>query len=153
VTFVKNRQRYKFCAETFFIAVVFSLSLIGIHFVITRIFKFTNQDSLIILIPVFLISFPAIVYGYHIGFRRYSKIYHNSTHKTKIRTTKKTILELLNSSINISLIVMLTFIGLYLIIIKKSYTFGVVFSLAGAAASVPISNKLYKSLMQKNRNG
>jgi hypothetical protein len=149
---VKNRQMYKFCTETFLVALVYSLSILGIHLLITEIFNFTNQDSLIILIPVFLVSFPAIIYGYHIGFRRYYSNSTSSPHIPKESSITKTFPEILNGCINISLIIIPTFIGLYLIIIEKSYAFGVVVALLGAVFSIPVSKSLYVSLMQKSRN-
>ncbi len=151
VALVKNKQKYKFCAETFLIAIIFSLTLIGIHYAITRIFKFSNQDSLILLIPVFLVSFSAIVYGYHLGFQRYSKI-SNKSHIPHNGNKKIVLSELFNICIKISLIIIPTSIGLYLVIIKEIYAFGVVSSLLGAGISIPISKKLYESLIQKNKN-
>jgi hypothetical protein len=139
---VNNKQKYRICAETLCIVLVYSLSLIGIHYLITVAYNFTNQDSLIILIPVFLISFPAIIYGYQIGIKRFYKT-------SKIEPIKRTFFEVLNSSVLFFLITILIVIGLYLIIIERSYAFGVVVSLLGAAISIPISKKLYDSLGRK----
>jgi hypothetical protein len=139
---VNNKQKYRIYAETLCIVFVYSLSLIGIHYLITGAYNFTNQDSLIILIPVFLISFPAIIYGYQIGIKRFYKI-------SKIEPIKRTFFEVLNSSVLFFLITILIVIGLYLIIIERSYAFGVVVSLLGAAISIPISKKLYDSLGRK----
>lgn len=137
---MNSKPRYKFYIETLSVILVYSLSLVGLHLVITEIFKFTNQDSLIILIPVFLISFPSITYGYQIGIKRYYKF-------SKTERTKRTFLEVLNSYAIFSLITLLSFIGLYLILIKKSYTFGVAVSLLAAVISIPASKKLYDSLV------
>jgi hypothetical protein len=149
VTLVETKKMYKFCAETFAIAFVYSLSLLAIHIVITGVFRFTIQDSLIILIPVFLVSFPAVIYGYYIGVRRYYAISKKSPNSTKAETTNKTFLKTVKSFATISLIIIPTFIGLYLIIIEKSFFIGIVVSTLGAISSIPVSKKIYESLIQK----
>jgi ABC-type cobalt transport system substrate-binding protein len=65
------KMRRKCIAETLLVIVVYLMSLIGLHLVITRVFGFGNQDSLIILVPVILVSLPAAIYGYYVGFSRY----------------------------------------------------------------------------------
>ncbi len=135
---MKNRRKYTICGEIVLIALFFTLSLIGMHYVITGIFNFATQDSLIILVPVFLISVPTIVYGYYIGLRRHLLSSNDTQHMTKIGV--------LSSCFNISLVFVFTLIGLYLVIIEKRFAFGMVISLIGAIASVPISKKLYESL-------
>jgi len=146
---VKTKKMYKFCIETFVIAFVYSLSILAIHLVVTGLFHFSNQDSFILLIPVFLISFPAIIYGYYIGVRRYYAISNNSANSIKEGATDPTFFKTVKSFAAISLIIIPTFVGLYLIIIERIYFIGVAVSTLGAISSVPVSKKLYESLIQK----
>ena len=114
---------------------------LGIHLIITKILKFTNQDSMFILIPVFLISFPSLIYGYQIGIKRFYTFSKNAR-------TKTTFFDVLKVFAVFCLITILVFIGLYLIIIKKSYALGVAVNLLGASISIPASKKLYNSLIE-----
>jgi len=140
---------YKFCAETFVIASVYSLSMIAIHILITVIFHFSYQDSIIILIPVFLISFPALIYGYYVGVRQYCNTSGKPIDFSKEGATNKRLVAISKACMTIFLIFLTTFIGMHLIIIERNYYIGVVISTLGAVLSIPVSKNLYLSLIQK----
>lgn len=148
MTHVRNKMMYKFCAETFVIASAYSLSMIAIHILITVIFHFSYQDSIIILIPVFLISFPALIYGYYIGVRQYWSTSGKTINFSKERAVNKRLIAISKASMTIFLIFLSTFIGMHLIIIDRSYYIGVVISTLGAVLSIPVSKNLYLSLIQ-----
>ena len=146
---VKSKRIYKFCAETFILAFAYSLSILAIHLVITEILNFTYQDSLFLLIPVFIISFPAVIYGYYIGVRQYYTISKKSVNSAKKGANDDTFFKTVKSFAAISLIIIPTFSGLYLIIIERSYFIGVVVSILGAVCSIFVSKKLYELIIQK----
>jgi hypothetical protein len=146
---VKNKERNKFIAETLFVVFVYSMCLVGLHTLITRIFNFGNKDSFIILVPVFLVSFPAMIYGYYLGFRRYYRKQNDSL-KFKDNNIKSV-------SYRVLLIGFLCFVfsmilvvwGIYIIIAENSYILGVVISLFGAVIMIPVANVFYKSIKIK----
>jgi hypothetical protein len=144
VDLVNNKIVYKICLETICIAFAFALSIFGIHYLIINVLNFSSQDSIIILLPVFLISFPAIVYGYQTGLKRY---YNNKIHMN----IQGRIIEYSWLLTPLLLITFVFLVGLYYIIINKYYYLGVGVTLFGAIISIPISNKIYITFIQKDK--
>ncbi len=136
-------KKIKFMYEIIIIAFVFSLSIIGIHYLITEILNYKNFDSIVVLIPVFLISLPSVVYGYYLGLLRKFK----SHSDIKKLTLKDKFTGLMCICVNIIIIILPILIGLYLILIKKNYTNGIIFFVIGAIISIPLTLKLYRYLI------
>lgn len=121
------------------------MSLMGIHYIVTKIFKLSNEESLILLIPTFLICFPAVVYGYYLGIKRHIKRHSNSSHIAYKKTNLQKMAIFFDSCIKLSLIIIPNLIGFYFVIIKMDFVFGITIFLIGAIVSTPILNKLFES--------